>query len=168
MKVIVAYMSQTGNTRKVAEAIFQEIEAEKEMKELGEIGGLKDYDLAFVGFPIQAYGPANAAKSFLEKHSTGNNLALFITHATPEDSEELQPWLANCSAAAAGGNVIGVFNCQGELAQKTADFLLASGDPKLIAWAQERPSTVGQPDTTRLERARVFARETMKKFSAGG
>ena len=30
MKVIVAYMSQTGNTRKVAEAIFEEIQSEKE------------------------------------------------------------------------------------------------------------------------------------------
>ncbi|MBM3155927.1 MAG: hypothetical protein FJ004_01415 [Chloroflexi bacterium] len=30
MKVLVAYMSQTGNTRKVAEAIFEEIHAEKD------------------------------------------------------------------------------------------------------------------------------------------
>jgi flavodoxin len=32
MKALVAYMSQTGNTRKVAQAIFDEIPGEKEMK----------------------------------------------------------------------------------------------------------------------------------------
>ncbi len=32
MKVIVTYMSQTGNTKKVAEAIFQEIKGKKEIK----------------------------------------------------------------------------------------------------------------------------------------
>ncbi len=32
MKVIVTYMSRTGNTKKVAEAIFQEIKGKKEIK----------------------------------------------------------------------------------------------------------------------------------------
>ena len=31
MKVIVTYLSQTGNTKKVAEAIFQEIKVKKEI-----------------------------------------------------------------------------------------------------------------------------------------
>ena len=168
MKVIVAYMSQTGNTKKVAEAIFQEIQAEKEIKELGEIDGLEGYDLAFIGFPIQQFGPAKEAKSFLEEHSAGKNVALFITHATAEDSEDLEEWLARCKAAAAGANLIGVFNCQGELDKKIADLLLASGDPQLVAYAEMRPATVGQPDVTRLERARVFARDMMKRYLAHG
>lgn len=37
MKVLVAYMSQTGNTKEVAEAIFDEIKCEKEIKRLNEI-----------------------------------------------------------------------------------------------------------------------------------
>lgn len=50
MKTVVACMSQTGNTRKVAEAIFGEIQGEKEIKELSELDGLEGYDLSFVGF----------------------------------------------------------------------------------------------------------------------
>jgi flavodoxin len=166
MKVIVGYVSQTGNTKKIAEAIIGEIQAEKDIRQLGEIDGLEGYDLAFVGFPIHGSFPAKDAEEFLEKHSAGKNVALFITHAAPEDREELPHWLDNCRAPAAGASLLGVFNCQGELAKEVADFMLKSGDSQLIAYAKERPLTVGQPDASRLERARVFAREVMQKYSA--
>ena len=45
MKTLVAYLSQTGNTKKVAEAIYSQIPEEKEMKELGELTDLEGYDL---------------------------------------------------------------------------------------------------------------------------
>ena len=99
---------------------FQEIQAEKEIKELKDLDGLEGYDLYFVGFPIQAYGPAHTAKVFLEKHAAGKDIVLFITHASGEDSELLQEWLPNCRAAAVGANVVGMFNCRGELAQNVA------------------------------------------------
>ena len=106
-------MSQTGNTKKVAEAIYGEIKNEKEIMSLDEIGSLDGYDFAFIGFPIQAFGPAQQAKSFQEKHSNGKNIALFITHAAPEDHEELPEWLAKCKASASGANLLGVFDCRG-------------------------------------------------------
>ena len=166
MKVLVAYMSQSGNTKKVAEAIFEEIQAEKGLKELSEIEALEGYDLYFVGFPIQGYGPANQVKVFLEQHAAGKDLALFVTHASPEDGDLLPEWLAACRDAAVGANIVGMFNCQGELAQAVADFMKSSGDPQLAAWAEERPDTIGQPDAARLERARVFAREVMGRYPA--
>lgn len=166
MKVIVVYMSQTGNTKKVAEAIFEEIQAEKELKALDELDSLKGYDLAFVGFPIQIYGPAQPAKAFLEEHAGGKDIVLFITHASPEDDKLLIQWLDACRAAVVGGNVVGLFHCRGELSEKVADMMKSSGDPDLVAWAEERPKTLGQPDETRLERARVFTREFMKNYPA--
>lgn len=166
MKTVVACMSQTGNTRKVAEAIFGEIQGEKEIKELSELDGLEGYDLSFVGFPIQAYGPAGEAKTFLEKHCAGKDIVLFVTHASAEDSEPLQEWLAACRTAATGANVIGMFNCRGELSKAVVDFMKSSGDPDLAAWAEELSDTLGQPDAARLERARVFARDIMQKYSA--
>jgi flavodoxin len=165
MNVLVAYFSQTGNTKKVAEAIFGEIEATKELKELAEVNHLEGHDLTFLGFPVQAYGPAQQAATFLEEHCAGKDLALFITHATHEDSEQLPEWIAKCRTAAAAANVVGLFNCQGELGEQVADFMLKSGDEKLVAWAKDRPSTLGQPDAARLERARVWAREVMESFS---
>jgi flavodoxin len=165
MKVLVAYVSRTGNTKKVAEAIFQEIQVEKEIKELEALEGLEGYDLCFVGFPVEAYGPAQPAKVFLEKHAEGKDIVLFITHATPEDSEFLLQELEACRAAAVSANIVGLFNCQGELSEKLAEFMKSSGDPQWAAWAEVRPATLGQPDAKRLKRARVFARNIMKKYS---
>jgi flavodoxin len=165
MKVIVAYFSWSGNTRKIAEAIFQEIQEEKEIKELNEIDGLEGYNFAFVGFPIHGFGAPEEAQSFLEKHCRGKKIALFVTHGAPEHSEDLPPWLAKCKEAAAGANVIDMFNCQGELAQDVIDELLKHDDPKVRSWGEHGPSTRGQPDATRVERARVFAREIMERIS---
>ncbi len=164
MKVLVTYVSQTGNTRKVAQAIFDQVKGAKEIKELQQVQSLDGCDLAFVGFPIQAYGPAKPAADFLQKHAAGRNIALFITHATPEDSPELPGWLANCRAAAAGAKLAGVFDCQGELSEQVADFMTRSKDEKLMAWAKDRPSTVGLPDAARLERARRWAQELLAEF----
>ena len=165
MKVLGTYMSQTGNTKKVAEAIFQEVKGKKEIKPMSEVNSLDGYDLAFVGFPMQGYGTAGDAKSFLEQHAKGKNVAMFITHASPEDHPELKEWLGNCKAAAAGANLLGVFDCQGEMSQALADIMLSSGDPTLAEWAKNRPLTIGQPDATRLKKARTFAREMTKKYS---
>jgi len=168
MKTLVAYLSQTGTTKKVAEAIFQEIGGEKEIRPLSEIDSFEGCDIGFLGFPIHQGAPPEEARGFLEKHASGKNIALFVTHSAPEDSDGIEEWLANCRAAAAGATVIGVFNCQGELGKEVADLMLASGDPGLVAAAQSRALTLGQPDASRLDRARVFARETMAKRATGG
>ena len=162
MKVLIAYISRTGNTKKVAQAIFEEIKAKKELKELSQVNSLEGYDLIFVGFPIEGFGPAKEAAGFLEKYAAGKNVALFITHAAIEDSPNLSPWLDKCKTAAAKANLKGVFDCQGELPEKIAEYMLQSKDEKLIAWAKMRPSTMGQPDSVRLQRARDWSKEIMK------
>lgn len=161
MKVIVAYMSETGNTKKIAEAIFGEIREDKEIKELSEIHDLEGYDLAFVGFPMHGFGAPEEAKHFLEKHGRGKKIALFVTHGAPEGYEDLLPWLDKCREAAAGADVIDMFNCQGELARYVADALLASDNPRHREYGEGADETRGQPDAGRIERARLFAREIL-------
>lgn len=163
MKVLVAYVSRTGNTKKVAEAIYGDIHAQKEIKDLTQVDNLEGYDLAFIGFPIEAYGPAKEAESFLEKHSSGKNIALFVTHSAPEDSQELPEWLSKSKAPAKHAGLKGFFHCQGELSEQIADFMTKSNDERLAAWAKDRPSTLGQPDAARLEQARQWAKEVMAR-----
>jgi flavodoxin len=163
MRVLVAYFSQTGNTKKVAEAIYGEIPDDKQIKQLAEVESLEAYDLALIGFPIMAFGPAKPGKDFLEAHAAGKQVALFTTHASPEDHEALPEWLAKCEQAAAGSDLLGSFNCQGELSQAVADLLMKSDDPELRSFAEARAETLGQPDETRLDRARAFAREMLEK-----
>lgn len=166
MKLLVTYMSQTGNTQKVAEAIYGEISDDKEIKRLEDVESLDEYDFAFIGFPLHAFGPAEPAKKFLETHSAGKQIALFITHAAPEESEEVRGWLKTSQEAASKADIVNMFDCQGELAQPVIDMLLGSDDPNMRAFGELGPLTKGQPDETRLERARAFARETMEKVKA--
>ncbi len=164
MKTIVDYMSQTGNTKKVAEAIYGEIPGEKEIKEFKEVDSLDAYDLTFIGFPIQAFGPAEDAKKFIKKYAGGKKIALFMTHAAPEDNEEVPVWLEACRKTAAAAEIVGMFDCQGELAPEIMALLKQSDDPKIRSFGELGPATKGQPDETRLEKARVFAKDMIQKI----
>ncbi len=64
--------------------------------------------------------------------------------------------------AASRADLVGCFDCQGELAGGVKLFMKIAGG-KLRADAK-RDNSKGQPDATRIEKARVFARETMAKL----
>ena len=159
MKIMVTYMSQTGNTKRVAESIFEEVQGEKELKELSEVENLDGYDLTFVGFPMQAFGPAQAAKDFLANNCSGKKIALFTTHGVTQDFEDLPKWLDSCRQAAIGAHIIGLFNCQGEIADFLLDAAAKSDDPLMQKLAEAGATGKGQPDAASLDRARAFARE---------
>lgn len=161
MKTLVAYHSQTGQTKKVADAIYESIEGEKEIRPLSEVESLDGYDLSFIGFPINAFNPAKEGKEFLEQHAAGEKVALFVTHAAPEDQEGVGEWLDRCRDAAVSAELLGFFHCQGELSEAIADFLHKSDNPTMKSFGERRPDTIGQPDETRLQRARDFAREVL-------
>jgi len=164
MKVLVAYMSQTGNTKKVAEAIYDAIPKPKEIKRVEDVTSLEGYDLAFLGFPIHNLGPDEHAKTFLETHVKDRTIALFITHmARFETHPILQGWIQKFKDAAVGANIVGVFNCQGQACQEILTAMLNSPNPQARAIAQAHNSQ-GQPDATRLERAKTFANEIMNRL----
>ena len=163
MKALVAYMTKTGNTRKVAEAILEGIDAEKEIKPVDEVSTLEGYDVAFLGFPIHQMGPDKKTVKLLKKHCAGGRkVALFITHASPEDGPDLPPMLDKFMQAAGGAEIVDMFHCQGELAKGIKRFMSIWPNAQFRKWAREDNSQ-GQPDASRIERARSFAREVMKK-----
>lgn len=164
MKTLVAYVSQTGNTKKVAEAVYESIPDDKEMRELAEVDSLDGYDLTFIGFPINAFSPNPSAKEFLEKNSSGEQIAIFMTHGALEDSEDVGLWLDKAREAAAGAEIVSTFNCQGEVAQPIIDFLLKSDEPRMQEFGKLGPTTKGQPDDSRLERARTWAQDVISRL----
>jgi flavodoxin len=164
VRVLVAYISQTGNTKKVAEAIYGEIKAEKEIKPIQDVDSLEEYDLAFIGFPIISFDSDKSAVEFLTKHSKGKKIALFITHGAPEKTPVLDEWFASAKKAASNGELLGLFNCRGELAAAVKEFMEKSGSPNLERMAR-MDNSQGQPDEVRLERARAFAKNIMSKAS---
>ena len=165
MRTLVTYFTDSGKTKMVADAIFGVIEGEKKIKPISDVETLEGYDLVFVGSPMHGFGLNEIVKEFVERSCQGKNIALFVTHASPEYSAQLPVWLDNCRDAAAGSNLMGFFNCQGELSKEMADAMIKLDDPQAVSWGKQRDVTLGQPDAIRLERARTFARETMSKMS---
>lgn len=163
MKVLVAYMSQTGNTKKVAETIFEAISMPKEIKPLEEVTSLNDYDLSFLGFPVHAQSLNEKTTSFLNSMVNGQKIAIFITHGAPEVSPNVPGWLKQFRDAAIGADICGVFDCQGEMSQQVLNFMLNNPNPQIREWAK-RDSSKGQPDASRLEKAKIFAENTMKNI----
>lgn len=164
VKVLVAYMSSTGNTKKVAEAIFGEVTGEKELRRVEDVVDIGSYDLSFLGFPTHQFGPDKKAKEFLRKQCTdGRKVALFVTHCAPENVPELQGWMAKFKEEAAGANLVGFFDCQGELA-KSVETIMKIAPKKEIRFFAKNHNSQGQPDGAALTKAREFARDTMSRM----
>lgn len=166
MKVLVTYRTASGNTKKVAEAIYDEIQTDKEIKPWSETKSLEGYDLSFVGFPIEMLGPGPETKKWLAEHVKGKRIAMVITHGSPEEAPPLQEWLQKCRNAAEGAEIVGLFHCQGDMSRQLIDMLIKSDNPQFAEWgkrAQEAPR--GFPDAKSLERARDFARFILAKES---
>ncbi|MDD1770100.1 MAG: flavodoxin family protein [Methanomassiliicoccales archaeon] len=164
-KVLVAYMSLTGNTKKVAEAIYGEIAAEKEIKPIEEVQDVGAYDLSFLGFPTHQGGPDKKTKEFLGRHCTnGRKVALFVTHSAPMNAPELLEWMPKFKEAAAGANLVGFFDCQGQPSKMVKFVMRMSSDENTRASAK-RDDSKGQPNEATLDRARAFARETLSRLA---
>jgi len=159
VKVLVAYMSQTGNTKKVAEAIYSAIPQPKEIKRVEDVTTLEGYDLSFLGFPMHNFGPDKQAKAFLETHVKNRTIALFITHMAPEDAPPLQGWIQKFRDAAVGANIIGVFDCQGQASRLIKTIMLIP-----LAFMRTTDTSQGQPDAARLERAKTFVNEIINRL----
>ena len=162
MKILVAYFSRTGNTKRVAQAIYDEIQCEKEIKSIDDDLSLKDYDFIFLGFPIESYGPPTSIHKFLSLKTKQKNFALFITHGVPEGQELLPLWIENCKKLIhPTAKVKEIFTCQGEVAEYVVDSLRKSPNPMLQVWAEHCHLSKGQPDESRIQKAKEFARKTL-------
>jgi len=163
MNTLVTYWSQTGNTRKIAEAIYETLSCEKEIKPFDEVVSLEGFELTFIGFPVMKFGPPGQAKKFIDTLAKGRTIALFVTHATlsesrdPSQQDMLEKELNRCRAACAQSDLVGMFHCQGELSEKIANELHASGILMLMEFAAWRPNTIGHPDHQEIEQAQDFA-----------
>lgn len=161
-KVMVGYLSQTGNTKKVAEAIYETIQGDKKIANLNQLKTLDGYDIAFIGYPIVQEGPPAKIVNFLAENGQGKKIALFITHGAGMNLPSLQDWLQKCRDAAANSEPVGLFNCQGEVNQKVRGMMASSDDPKLQMYAKMAYLADGQPDEESLMRASEFAKDVME------
>lgn len=171
MKALVAYFSLTGNTRKVAKTIYNELECEKDILAINETGDLDEYDVIFLGFPVWLSAPPEPVVDFLNKNAERKNIALFVTHASPYETEleqeqaAYESMLQKCREYVTKGNLAGFFHCRGEFAESAALLLLKSDNLVLRQFAEKRHNTFGHPDEDELEVAKIFVKDVIRKIS---
>lgn len=145
LKVLVAYFSETGNTKKIAKAIDEEATAQGHdvyMKDVGDInvGLLGNYDLVFLGSACHSANRADPVKEILQEipPSPVFKLAGFATYSTTPPgkdarSQELHKrWAGKCSVSFESASsekqieLLGFFGCQGAPSPPIEEFIRRS------------------------------------------
>ncbi len=161
MKALVTYHSMTGNTEKLARAIFAAIDIEKEMVPLKDVENLEGYDLIFCGFPVHAHSVPAKVHSFFRKLPPGQKIAFFSTHGSLQGGALARQAFEHALSLANGANVIGTFSSRGVVEAKLLGAIRKQ--PEHQAWAEEAQSAEGHPDEADLADSRAFTRDMIKK-----
>ena len=113
MNILVVYSSKTGNTKRVAEAIAEELGVPSySVKEAPSIDG---YDLILTGYWVDRGGPNAEMKTYLS-NLTAKRVALFATLGANPDTPHAKGSLdAGRTLLPAGTECVGAFICQGKV-----------------------------------------------------
>ena len=171
MKVLIMYFSQTGNTEKIASAIYDEVSLSNtaDLKNLDNVdpGSLSDYEQVFIGSPIHAGTIAKELQDFLKKIPLlpKMRLAGFITHAAtayPKQTLEqmTQPFVDICKNKET--KYLGCFNCQGYLADFMHEAVQKMQDASNEEWQEKVKRMTGHPNADDEANAKAFARTSLK------
>lgn len=119
MKVLVTYSSLTGNTKKLAEGIFEGLTIDnKEIKPMKEVTEPDSYDIILAGYWVDKGGPNEETKKFLGRLE-GKKVGLFATLGFWPDTEHGWNSLINGENIVKDKNqLIGKYVCQGKLSEK--------------------------------------------------
>lgn len=158
MKSMAVYSSQTGNTRKLAEAVAQELPGETELFAVDQAPDPEGYDLVALAFWFQGGGPDPKSAAFLPTVKDGD-LILLATHGAAVGSQHVADGLAKAAALAGGATVKGSFSCLGEVNPKALAKISAKPQPP--AWINDAPKAQGHPDEEDILKLRAWARETL-------
>ena len=155
MKALVTYFSESGNTEKLAKAIYDGINLSgKEIMPISEANA-KDYDVIFVGFPVQASSVPAKVEKFIKNVPEGKKLSFFVTHGSLRGGQLAISALYYAFSLALKVTVLRTFGCRGQVKPSLIDALLKNPEHK--AWAIEAQSATGHPDKADLKDGKEFA-----------
>ena len=162
MKTLVTYYSESGNTEKLAEAIYEGLEAtENEIAQINEEKNFEDYDVIFVGFPVHGSSVPSKTEKCIKRIPEGKMLALFGTHGSLRGGPLSISAFYYAITLARKANIIGTFSCRGEVKASLLEGLMNKAEYKF--WALEAQSAAGHPDEADFEDAKQFAKHMLVK-----
>ncbi|MGQ9801235.1 MAG: flavodoxin family protein [Candidatus Saccharicenans sp.] len=156
MRSLVTYYSLTGNTRTVAEAIYEALPETKELKPLAEVNDLSAYDLVFIGFPVHSHSVPARVETFLRQLPAGLKTAIFMTHGSIPGTRLSREAMEQALILASGTRILGTFSCRGKVSEQALEILSRSPEHEL--WTEMAVTARNHPDHHDLEDVRAFAR----------
>lgn len=119
MKGIIIYSSRTGNTKKMAEAIFEELKKEfaVEIASVEEQVDIDNYDFALLGGYTDQGRPDKRILKVLEDIKI-DSVGLFATIGAMPDSDHGKEVQENMKLLLEGKDSLGVFLCPGYVDRK--------------------------------------------------
>ncbi len=155
MKALVTYYSESGNTEKLAKAIFDGMNAPgKEMASIGEANA-DEADVIFIGFPVHASSVPAKVENFIKGLPEGKKVAFFVTHGSLRGGQLAITALYHALSLAVKLTVLGTFGCRGQVKPELIEALLQK--PEHRGWAMEAQSAAGHPDNADFEDGKEFA-----------
>ena len=180
MNILITYFSLTGNTARIARAIYEQALTSGHNAALLEIRAvdaqnLRNYDLVFVGSAVHNSGLAEPVKQFLENITkpADYKLAGFVTHATqmPSQGERQRElydrWAGHClptfftACKDKGIPFLGYFNCQGKPSPGIADFIHNTIVTEDVEWNAYITEVMKHPDMQDIEDAKDFTQRVL-------
>ncbi len=170
MKVLVTYYSQSGNTEKIAKAIYEEaaLTNNAELKKLEEItpAEVAGYDFVFIGSPLHSGSLTAPVKECLSElqAGSGQKLAGFITHFAPAYPEQdmdgfTEPIQTACNEK--GIEYKGCFDCQGFLTESLHGPVQKKMDLTDDQWADMVVQMTGHPNEEDESNTRAFVKTVL-------
>lgn len=183
MRILISCFSLSGNTKKVAVTISNQLSStghqvtEMDIVEISP-NTLQEFDLIFLGSACHDADLAEPVSNLLEKidYEPTFKLAGFVTHATnmPDQTERNQQlytqWAGKCIetferlSAVKGIDFLGFFHCQGAPIPPIAEFIHQEIIPDEQEWGEYINEVNQHPNKQDFEDAKVFAREIIREL----
>ena len=163
MKTLVVYSSRTGNTKKVAEAVFESLPEPKELFAAADAPDPEGYDFIALGYWVDK-GTADAGAAGYMKRVKGKKIGLFGTLGAYPDSDHARQCKEKVRDLVSGNEILGEFLCQGRVDPELIKLMETKmkDDPHHSMTPERRArheEAAKHPDETDLAEARkMFAR----------
>ena len=164
MKAFVGYHTITGNTKLIADAIYESLDCEKVIEKLKLTQELAPgFDIYFLGFPTMDMGPDKLVRTFLGSKVKGKKVALFVTHGIPNERPKLKIWMKKFVDAVKDAEFLGMFDCEAKISEAAFKFVGKTGEPEFLKW-DESYITKDKPNKEDFEKAREFAKNIINNY----
>lgn len=172
MKSLVLYSSLTGNTKKIAYTIYDEIQEEKDIKDVNELVDYsidyENYDIVFLGYWVDKGICDKNSKQVLE-NIHNKKIALFGTMGASKKGSYGASIIEKIESIIPKDNeILGSFICQGKIAEglkaKYKEMLKLSPDNEHIRQQlNNHEESQSHPDEQEIYEASMFAKNMMIK-----